>query len=94
MKAVVGVFKSRSNAELSTAQLVPLKIPKTRINLLTPDVTEKEIAAVPAETGDQPGTGKAMGAVVGGAMGVASSVGLCPMISRLSVLGVGRLLGI
>jgi hypothetical protein len=93
MKAVVGVFKSRSDAELSAAQLVPLKIPKTRINILTPEVTEKEIAAVPAETGEQPGTGNAMGAVVGGAMGVASGVGLVPLIASLSVPGVGAVLG-
>jgi hypothetical protein len=72
MKAVVGVFKSRSDAERSAAELVPLEIPKARINILTPEVTEKEIAAIPADTGEQTGTGKAMGAVVGGAMGVAS----------------------
>ncbi len=72
MKAVVGVFKSRSDAALSAAQLVPLEIPRTRINILTPEVTEKEIAAIPADTGEQPGTGMAMGVVVGGAMGVAS----------------------
>ena len=85
MKAVVGVFKSRSDAELSAAQLVPLKIPNARINILTPEVTEKEIAAVPTVAGEQPGTGKAMGAVVGGAMGVASGVGLVPLIASLSV---------
>ena len=46
MKAVVGVFKSRSDAKRSAAELVPLEIPKARINILTPEVTEKEIAAV------------------------------------------------
>jgi len=93
MKAVVGVFKSRSDAELSAAQLVPLKIPKTRINILTPEVTEKEIAQVPTVTGEQPGTGMAMGAVVGGAMGVAGGVGLGPAIASLLVPGVGPVLG-
>ena len=93
MKAVVGVFKSRSDAERSAAELVPLEISKARINILTPEVTEREIAAVPAETGEQPGTGKAMGAVVGGAMGVASAVGLAPAIASLLVPGVGPVLG-
>jgi len=93
MKAVVGVFKSRSDAELSAAQLVPLKIPNARINILTPEVTEKEIAAVPTVAGEQSGTGKAMGAVVGGAMGVASGVGLVPLIASLSVPGAGPVLG-
>jgi hypothetical protein len=34
-----------------------------------------------------------MGAVVGGAMGVASGVGLVPLIASLSVPGVGPVLG-
>jgi hypothetical protein len=93
MKAVVGVFKSRSDAELSAAQLVPLEIPRARINILTPEVTEKEIAQVPTVTGEQPSTGMAMGAVVGGAMGVAGGAGLAPAIASLLVPGVGPVLG-
>jgi hypothetical protein len=94
MKAIVGVFKSRSDAERSAAELVPLEIPKARINILTPEVTNKEIAAVPTVAGEQPGMGKAMGAVVGGAMGVAGGVGLAPAIASLLVPGVGPVLGI
>jgi hypothetical protein len=94
MKAIVGVFKSRSDAERSTAELVPLEIPKDRINILTPEVTKKEIAAVPTVAGEQPGVGKAMGAVVGGAMGVAGGVGLASGIASLLVPGVGPVLGI
>ena len=33
IKAVVGVFKSRSDAERSAAELAPLEIPKDRINI-------------------------------------------------------------
>jgi hypothetical protein len=33
MKAVVGVFKSRSDAERGAAELAPLEIPKDRINI-------------------------------------------------------------
>jgi hypothetical protein len=32
MKAIVGVFKSRSDAERGAAELVPSEIPKDRIN--------------------------------------------------------------
>ena len=39
MKPVVGVFKSRPAAQRAAAKLVPLGIPKDRINILTPDVT-------------------------------------------------------
>jgi hypothetical protein len=47
MKAVVGVFKSRSDAERSAAELVPLEISKARINILTPEVTEREMPPFP-----------------------------------------------
>jgi len=94
MKAVVGVFKSRSDAERGAAELVPLQIPKDRITILTPHASDQEIAAVPTVAGEQPGMGKAMGAAVGGAMGVAGGVGLVPMIASLLVPGVGPVLAI
>ena len=94
MKAVVGVFESRSDAEEGAAALVPLKIPSARINVLTPEVTDKEIAGAPAMASEQPGMGEAMGAVVGGAMGVAGGVGFAPAVASLLVPGVGPVLGI
>lgn len=94
MIAVVGVFKSRSAAERGAAQLVPLEIPTDRINILTPEATEKELAAVPTVAGEQPGMGKAMGAVVGGAMGIAGGAGLAPAIASLLIPGLGPVLGI
>jgi hypothetical protein len=94
MKAIVGVFKSRFDAERSTAELVPFEIPKDRVNILTPEVSDKEIAAVPTVAGEQTGMGEAMGAVVGGAMGVAGGVGLAPAIASLLIPGAGPVLGI
>ena len=94
MKAVVGVFKSRSDAEVSAAELVPLDIPRDRVTILTPHASDQEIAAVPTVAGEQPGMGKAIGAVVGGAMGVAGGVGLVPMIASLLIPGVGPVLAI
>lgn len=94
MIAVVGTFKSRSEAERGTAELVPLEVPRDRINILTPEVMDKELAAVPTVAGEQPGMGKAMGAVVGGAMGIAGGAGLAPAIASLLVPGVGPVVGI
>ena len=94
MIAVVGTFKSRSAAERVAAELAPLEIPKDRINVLTPEVTDKELTAVPTVAGEQPGMGKAMGAVVGGAMGIAGGVGLAPAIASFLVPGVGPVVGI
>jgi hypothetical protein len=94
MIAVVGAFKSRSAAERGVAELVPLEIPKDRINILTPEVTEKELAAVPTVGGEQPGVGRAMGAVVGGAMGIAGGASLAPAVASLLIPGIGPVLGI
>jgi hypothetical protein len=94
MIAVVGTFKSRSTAERVAAELAPLEIPNDRINILTPEATDKELTAVPTVTGEQPGMGKALGAVVGGAMGMAGGVGLAPAIASLLVPGVGPVVGI
>jgi hypothetical protein len=94
MKAVVGVFKARSGAELGAAELRPLDIPRDRITVLTPHATEEELAAVPTVAGEQPGMGKAMGAAVGGAIGIAGGVGLVPMIASFLIPGVGQVLAI
>src|ERR1700683_4794032 len=94
MKAVVGVFKARSDAEQGVAELRPLDIPKNRITILTPNATEEELAAVPTVAGEQPGMGKALGAVVGGAVGVAGGVGLVPLLASFLIPGVGQVLAI
>jgi hypothetical protein len=94
MKPVVGVFTSRSAAELSADELRPLDIPKNRITILTPHATEEELAAVPTVAGEQAGMGKALGAAVGGAIGVAGGVGLVPMLATFLIPGVGQVLAI
>jgi len=93
MNAMVGVFKSRSAAQLAAAKLVPLGIPKDRINILTPDVTPAELAQLPTQAAEQPGMGKAMGATVGGAIGLAAG-SLPAILGSLLVPGVGPVLAI
>lgn len=94
MKAVVGVFKSRSAAESASGKLATLGIPRDRINILTPDATPKELAQVPVATVEQPGIGKAMGAAVGSAIGLAGGVGLAGALGSLLVPGAGPVLAI
>src|SRR4029453_13695179 len=94
MKPVVGVFKSRSAAQRAAAKLVPLGIPKDRINILTPDVTPVELAQLPTQAAEQPGMGKAIGATVGGAIGLAASGSLPAILGSLLVPGVGPVLAI
>jgi hypothetical protein len=93
MTPVVGTFKSRLAAERVAAELGPLEVPRDKINILTPEMSAKELATVPTVAGEQPGIGKAMGAVVGGAMGIAGGGGIVPALVGLVVPGVGPVLG-
>lgn len=70
MQAVTGVFTARSSAEAALARL-RLCLPPDRLNFLSPDAGESEIAKVPT-TGDM----SPMGGVLGGALGGAVGLGL------------------
>ncbi len=85
MPAIVGVFKSRSDAERAVIDLRNLGVPKDRVNLLTPEATEKELAAVPQSQGEQPGMVKVLGALTGGALGA----GVGEMVATMILPGVG-----
>ncbi len=89
MPAVAGVFQLRSDAERAVAELRTLGIPNDRINLLTPEATAKELAAVPTSQGEQPGMVKMLGAVAGGALGL----GVGEMIAAM-LPGVGFVLAV
>ena len=88
MPAVVGVFKSRADAERGIAKLREIGIREDRINLLTPHATEEELAAVPTSQGEQPGMVKTLAAVTGGALGA----GIGEMVATMILPGVGFVL--
>ncbi len=90
MKAVVGVFKSRLDAVNGAAMLSPLGLSKDKIKILMPHAAEGELAAVPVVDAEQPGMGTAVGAVVGGAMGLAAG----ETLASLLIPGVGLVLAI
>jgi hypothetical protein len=93
MKSVVGIFGARQEAERAARMLDFAGIARSRIAVLTPHSTEREIAAVPTIDAEQPGMGIALGASVGGAVGLASGVTLGALASVL-VPGVGPILAI
>jgi hypothetical protein len=93
MKSVVGIFGARKEAEHGARMLDSAGIARSRIAVLTPHSTEQEIAAVPTMNAEQPGMGIALGATVGGAMGLAGGVTLGALASVL-VPGVGPILAI
>src|SRR6201988_3401375 len=94
MKPVVGVFQSRSAAEHAAAKLVPIGLSKDRVNILASDVTPMEPAQLPTQAADQPGMGKAIGAPVGGAIGLAATGSLPAVLGSLFVPGIGPVLAI
>lgn len=70
MKATVGIFTSLKNAEQAIQRLQSVGIPPDQVSLLSPGASMEEIHDVPTTETEQPGMGKAMGAVVGGALGM------------------------
>lgn len=90
MPAVVGVFKSRADAERGIAKLREIGIREDGINLLTPHASEKELAAIPTSQGEQPGMVKTLGAVTGGALGA----GIGEMVAAMILPGVGFVLAL
>jgi hypothetical protein len=95
MNTVVGVFSSRSVAERACAELAPLGIAEHRLNILTPQMTNRELTEIPTIEAEQPGMGKALGAAVGGAVGLAGGMGIAEVaLASLVAPGIGPILAI
>jgi hypothetical protein len=90
MKAVTGVFSSRADAERARIQLLSIGIPENQSTLLTPESTEADIRSVPVVTSEQPGMGKAIGAVLGGSAGLSAG----GLIAAAIIPGVGPITAI
>ena len=96
MEAVSGVFKTRSRAENAVNEALKAGIPADRVTLLTPgtvDQVNKEIVSIPTDTAEQPGIGKAMGALAGGGVGFAGGSLLMALVPGLGPITAVGLLG-
>ncbi|HLN59150.1 MAG TPA: hypothetical protein VK416_11360 [Thermoanaerobaculia bacterium] len=81
MRTVVGIFSSPAAAQRATRDLVNAGVPPARIRQLTPGSPEREIhSAIPTTETEQPGMGKAVGAVVGGVVGLTLALGLSAVL--------------
>lgn len=94
MEAITGVFQTRSEAERFLHKAFAAGVPADRITLLTPgsvDKIEREVQSVPVDSTEQPGMGKAVGALVGGGVGITGGsllIALVPGIGPVTALGI------
>lgn len=96
MEAVSGVFKTRSRAENAVNEALKAGIPDDRVTLLTPgtvDQVNKEIVSIPTDAAEQPGIGKAIGALAGGGVGFAGGSLLMALVPGLGPITAVGLLG-
>ena len=72
MIPVVGVFRKRSSARAALGQLRILGMDQSSAYLASPAGGPEELALVPTSAGEQPGMARTFGALLGGALGIAS----------------------
>lgn len=94
MEAISGVFKTRTRADNAVKEALKAGIPSDRVTLLTPgsaDQISREMQAVPVDATEQPGMGKAMGALAGGGVGLTGGallMALVPGVGPITAIGM------
>ena len=89
MISTVGVFKDAPSAWAVRDQLTRAGIPEDRQILLMPGASEEELARVPVTEGEQPGMGKVVGGLLGGAVGLGSAMSIGAAAGIVAIPGVG-----
>ncbi|MGC2645046.1 MAG: hypothetical protein WA261_02120 [Candidatus Sulfotelmatobacter sp.] len=90
MKAVTAVFRSAADAKRASEQLRSTGVQEERITLLTPGSDQADLQSVPTIAAEQPGMGKAIGALMGGAAGLSAG----PLVVAALIPGVGPITAI
>jgi hypothetical protein len=96
MEAITGVFKTRADAERAVNEAHAAGISADKITLLTPgtvDHVNQEIRSVPTDAAEQPGMGKAVGALAGGGVGLTGGALLMALVPGLGPVTAVGLLG-
>jgi hypothetical protein len=94
MEAISGVFETRTAAERAMQDAAAAGLPVDKITLLTPgsvDHLDQEVSGVPTDATEQPGMGKAIGALVGGGVGITGGsllIALIPGVGPITALGL------
>jgi len=92
MQAVTGIFSSQQDAKRAVLALQSGGVSADKITLLTPGHAEKELESVPADSTEQPGMGKAIGALLGAAGGLSGGglliAALVPGVGPVTAIGL------
>lgn len=91
MQAVTAVFSSQSDAERAVRTLRSTGVSADKITLLTPGNTQGKLPSIPVDDTEQPGMGKAIGAVLGAAGGLSGGsllVALIPGVGPVTAIGL------
>jgi hypothetical protein len=94
MEAISGVFRTKERAEHTVKTIGSAGIAADKITLLTPGTgaqIDQESRSVPTDTTEQPGMGKAMGALAGGAVGITGGsllIALIPGVGPITAVGL------
>ena len=90
MHAVTGIFSSKTDAESAISKLQSQGIPSDKLTMLTPGDGHARPADVPTDAAEQPGIGKAIGAVVGAATGIsgAALIAVVPGVGPVTAIGL------
>jgi hypothetical protein len=94
MESVTGIFRTREAAQQAYEKVCQAGIPAHKLTLLTPgsaDQIDKEIQGVPIESSEQPGMGNAIGALLGGGVGITGGavlMALLPGVGPVTALGL------
>ena len=91
MKTIVGIFKTPREAAEAANLLRRAGFEGNNVIILSPGTSDIEVAAaVPTEDAEQPGMGKAIGSVIGGAVGLGAGA----LIANLLLPGIGPVLAV
>jgi hypothetical protein len=91
VQAVTGVFSSQSDAERAVRSLRSTGVSDDKITLLTRGNAEDKLPSIPVDGTEQPGMGKAIGAVLGAAGGLSGGsllVALIPGVGPVTAIGL------
>jgi len=92
VRTVTGIFSSQNDADRAVSVLRAAGAPADKIIFLTPGKIEQDLERVPVDSGEQPGMGKAVGAVLGAAGGLSAgtllTAALIPGVGPVTAIGL------